>query len=58
MPPRIDQSQAQQLFDAGGFLVLPLERQGQEFGIDGNVWAVKSFAVRVLRSAGDACLSC
>jgi len=43
---QLDSSQSQKLFDAGGFLILPLEQQGQEFGIDGSVWAVKSFAVR------------
>ena len=42
---QLDQRQAQALFDAGGFFILPLERQGQEFGIDGSIWAVKSFAV-------------
>lgn len=41
------QEQAQQLFEAGGFFILPLDRQGTEFGIDGSLWAVKqdSFAV-------------
>ena len=40
--------QAQALFDAGGFFILPLERPGQEFGIDTSIWAVKRFAVRLV----------
>ena len=47
MQLELDQSQASKLFDAGGFFILPLERPGQEFGIDGSVWGVKSFAVRL-----------
>lgn len=45
---QFDQNQAQSLFNAGGFFILPLDREGQEFGIDGSIWAVKSFAVRFL----------
>lgn len=43
----MQQEQAQQLFEAGGFFILPLDKQGTEFGIDGSLWAVKqdSFAV-------------
>jgi hypothetical protein len=43
----LPQDHAQRLFEAGGFFILPLEKQGTEFGVDGSLWAVKqdSFAV-------------
>lgn len=43
----MQQDQAKRLFEAGGFFILPLDKQGTEFGIDGSLWAVKrdSFAV-------------
>lgn len=43
----MQQEQAQRLFEAGGFFILPLDKRGTEFGIDGSLWAVKqdSFAV-------------
>lgn len=46
----MQQDQAQKLFEAGGFFILPLDKKGTEFGIDGSLWAVKdnSFAVSQL----------
>lgn len=43
----MNQEQAKQLFEIGGFFILPLHKKGTEFGIDGSLWAVKqdSFAV-------------
>lgn len=42
----MNQEQAKQLFNAGGFFILPLDKKGTEFGIDGSLWAIQqdSFA--------------
>lgn len=44
---QVQPDQAQRLFEAGGFFILPLDTQGTEFGVDGSLWVVKqdTFAV-------------
>ena len=43
---KLSRDQADQLFEAGGFVLLSGLPAGSTFGVDGSEWTVKQFSVR------------